>query len=212
MSSEPSDYGAMPPPPPPEPPATAPFAHEPQPRAAGPAVRRWDRTDAVIGTALVMLVISLFLPWFSVTVRLGSAGPVSGTGNGTRAHGYLWVVFVLAILALVVLVARDAISRIPGNLPSPGQLLVGTTGLALILTVLGVVFRPAGYTGSGYKGPFGWTGAFPHLAVSVSWSYGGFVAVAAAVVAFVAAFISSGPLQEAGRAAETANRSSTAAG
>jgi hypothetical protein len=188
-------------------------AEAPPPAAAGPAVRRWDRSDAIIGTALVMLIISLFLPWFSVTLRLGSAMPASGTGNGARAHGYLWVVFVLAIVALVVLVARDSISRIPGNLPSPGQLLLGSTGLALILTVLGVLFRPPGFRGMGGVG-FGWTGYAPlsHFIVSVSWSYGGFVAVAAAVVAFVAAFISSGPLQEAGRAAQAANRVGPAAG
>jgi hypothetical protein len=79
-------------------------------------------------------------------------------------------VFVLAIVALIVLVARDAIGRLPGNLPSPEQMLVGATGLALVLTLLGLLQQPP--SGS---------------AVSVSWSYGGFVALLAALVAFFAA-------------------------
>ncbi len=175
----------------------------PAPPAPAATLRRWDRGDAIIGTALVVLIISLFLPWFTATVSLGSRVLVaSSAGNGLRTHGYLWVVLVLAITALAVLVARDAIGRIPGNLPSPGQLLVGTTGLALILTVLGLAFRPAGVS---FKGPFGWTGyaQISHLVAAASWSYGGFVAVAAALIAFVAAFVLSGPLQEANRAGRT---------
>ncbi|MGO8960098.1 MAG: hypothetical protein ACLQFR_22420 [Streptosporangiaceae bacterium] len=194
MASGPAGYEYLPPPPVPE--AT---------------VRRWDRSDAAIGLALAVLAVSLFLPWFSGTVRLGNETLVgNGALSGTRAHGYLWVVLVLAIVAMVVLVARDAIRRIPGNLPSPGQLLVGTIGLALILTVLGLAFRPPGIS----AGSFGWTGYAPlqHFSVSASWSYGGFVAVAAAAVAFVAAFISGGPVQEASRAAQAGNQASPAGG
>ena len=179
------------------------------PPGAGATVRRWDRSDAAIGLALAVLAVSLFLPWFSGTVRLGSETLVrNGAVGGTRAHGYLWLVLVLAVVAMSVLVARDAVRRIPGNMPSPGQLLVGTTGLALILTVLGLAFRPPGVG----RRAFGWTGyaPIPHFVVSVSWSYGGFVAVAAAAVAFVAAFISSGPLQEASRVAPAASRASPA--
>ncbi len=190
MVSGPVEHEYAPPPPPPD----------------SPVLRRWDRTDAVIGTALVMLMISLFLPWFSGTVRVGNL-VTNGAASGTRAHGYLWVVLVLALVAMVVLVARDTVGKIPGNLPSPGQLLVGTTGLALILTVLGLAFRPPGVVS-----PFGWTGYAPlqHYSLSARWSYGGFVAVAAAAVAFVAAFLSSGPVQEASRAAQAANQTSPA--
>jgi hypothetical protein len=167
--------------------ASGPAQDYPAPTAPAVAVRHWDRTDAAIGTALVLLLISLFLPWFSGTVLLGNRTLASGTGNGPRAHGYLWIVLVLAIAALAILVARDAIARIPGNLPSPGQMLVGITGLALLLTVLGLAFRPPGV----HIRPVGWTrfgSAIPHFAVSISWNYGGFVAVAVAAVAFVTAF------------------------
>ena len=62
-----------------------------------------------------MLLVALFLPWFST-----SAG--GGTGDGPSSHGYLWLVFVLTVVTLTVLVTRDAIARLPGNLPSPEQM------------------------------------------------------------------------------------------
>ncbi len=168
--------------------------HEFSPRPAGPATpasRSWSRHEIIIGSSLVVLMIALFLPWFSATVSFPTAQPVTGTATGPTAHGYLWFVFVLALLALVVLVARDVISRLPGNLPSADQMLTGTTGLALLLTVLGVAFRPSG--------PF----------VSVGWSYGGFVAVLAAATAFAtAAGIATG-MKPAGRAHAVLRRPKT---
>jgi len=157
--TERSPYPPAPPPPPrPAPPGSA---------APPPG---WSGSDLIIGGALVALLISLFLPWFSGTVQIFKSAAISGAGDGTQAHGYLWVVFVLAILALVVLVAGDAIGRLPGNLPSPEQMLVGATGLALLLTILGLLQRPSSAA-----------------LVSIGWSYGGIVAVLAALVAFLAA-------------------------
>ncbi len=143
----------------------------PPPPIATSGRRGWAGSDLAIGSSLIVLLIALFLPWFSVSMVLGSG---SADVDGPQAHGYLWAVFALAIVALVVLVARDAIGRVPGNLPSPGQVLVGATGLALLLTVLGVVAKPD--------------------VTSVGWSYGGFVTILAALVAFLAALGIAGPL------------------
>ncbi|HUB37595.1 MAG TPA: hypothetical protein VMA72_01960 [Streptosporangiaceae bacterium] len=153
---------AQPPPPPP-------------PASGRPGGTGWTDSDLVIGSALVVLLIALFLPWFSV---LGAAA-----ADGPTSHGYLWIVFVLAIAALMVLVARDAIARLPGNLPSPEQMLVGATGLALLLTILGVVETPSL---PGSTGP-----VVSKFFVGVGWSYGGWIAMIAALVAFVAAFAAS---------------------
>jgi hypothetical protein len=165
----------------------------------------WDGSDLALGSALIVLLIALFLPWFSETVHLGhGTAPVSGTGDGLRAHGYLWAVLALTIVALAVLVARDAITRLPGNLPSPGQMLAGATGLSFLLTVLGLAFRPSGYTTSGSAAAV--QQVFGQVHVSVGWSYGGFVAVLAALIAFIAAFGIAGPLESAYRAARAATR------
>ncbi|HEY2080847.1 MAG TPA: hypothetical protein VGH53_31340 [Streptosporangiaceae bacterium] len=157
MTSETSPYPQTPPPP-------------PAPRVPAAPATGWSGSDLVVGGALVVLLIALFLPWFSGTVQIFKSAAVSGAAAGTQAHGYLWVVFVLAIVALIVLVARDAIDQLPGNLPSPEQMLVGATGLALVLTVLGLVQKPS-------------SGAL----ISIGWSYGGFIALLAALVAFLAA-------------------------
>lgn len=150
---------------------TSPYPEAPPPTK--PIVERsgWTGSDLAIGGAVIVLVIALFLPWFSRS---------PGTSDGLSSHGDLWVVFVLALMALIVLVARDTIARLPGNLPSPEQMLVGATGLALLLTILGVVQKPSPVTGS--FGPVGW-------------SYGGWIALVAAIVAFLAAFWEAGALQ-----------------
>lgn len=155
-----------------------------------PATRTagWTGSDLALGSALIVLLIALFLPWFS-SAAVPDNGTTGGTGssNGPQAHGYLWAVFAAALVALVVLVARDAIGRLPGNLPSPEQVFVGATGLALVLTLLGVAAKPSPVALAG-------------------WSYGGFVAVLAAAVAFVAAFGSARPLNSVRRAAQSAFR------
>lgn len=153
---------------------TSPYPEAPPPPGATPpavAGRGWTGSDLAIGGAVIVLLIALFLPWFSTS---------PGTADGLSSHGDLWVVFVLALLALFVLVARDAIARLPGNLPSPEQMLVGATGLALLLTILGVVQKPSAVTGS---------------LGSIGWSYGGWVALVAAIAAFLAAFWEAGALQ-----------------
>jgi hypothetical protein len=177
-------------------PAEYEFSPQPGPEATG---RRWDRSDAAIGLALTVLVISLFLPWFNVTEHIRSAA-VTNSADGPRVHSYLWAVFALGLIGLVVLVARDAIARIPGNLPSAGQLLVGTTGLALALTVLAVATKPSGFTETA-PNVFQ---QFFHLTVAIGWSYGGFVAVLAAAAALVTAFTSAAPLQETSRVGQPA--------
>jgi hypothetical protein len=172
-----------------------------------PAMRTagWNGSDLAIGSGLIVLLIALFLPWFSETVTIGAVGPIHGTADGPLAHGYLWAVLALTIVALAMLVARDSIGRIPANLPSAEQMLVGATGLAFVLTLLGVVFKPSGYT------TFGPAITIPaisggHVLVSVGWSYGGFVAVLAALAALIATYGTPGPLHSARRVMQTARR------
>jgi putative copper export protein len=135
-----------------------------------------------------VLLVALFMPWFSGTVQ-GSNGTteVLGSADGPRAHGYVWFVFALAIIVLIVIVARDRIRNVPGNLPSPDQMLVVATGLALLLTILAAVIKPSpSFDIVSSAGPG--AALMPNFSFSVGFSYGGFIALAAAVVAFLAAF------------------------
>ena len=178
-----------------------PPAHEalPAPGAATAtaAGQSWTRHEIIIGSSLVVLVVALFLPWFRETVRLGRL-TLSGTGDGPTAHGYLWIVLLLDVVALGLIVTRNVIDSLSGNLPNAGQMLVGATGLALLLSLLGLVVKPSGYSSSSAS-------AAVRFIVTISWSYGGFVAVLAAAVAFVVALISAGPLHKASRATRAAS-------
>lgn len=153
---------------------TSPYPKAPQ---TTPTAERsgWTGSDLAIGGALVVLLIALFLPWFSA--------PGIASTDGPSSHGYLWLAFVLTILALIVLVARDAIAQLPGNLPSPEQMLVGATGLALLLTILGVAQSPSRVAGN----------------LGSSWSYGGWVALVAALIAVIAALRETGALKSGNR-------------
>jgi hypothetical protein len=156
-------------------------------RSARPAARPdWTPRDLVLAGASVVLAIALFLPWFSASVRLRSgfsAGGgfarlgLHGTADGPRVHGYLWIVLVFVLATLAILVLRPYLATLAANLPSPRQLLLATTGLALLLTIIGFASRPTAGSTAGVLG----------ITVSVSWSYGVFVAILAAAVAFASA-------------------------
>jgi multisubunit Na+/H+ antiporter MnhB subunit len=176
----------------------------PRAHTSAASARGWAGSDLAIGAGLIVLLIALFLPWFTETLQLHPGAAFTATENGPPAHGYLWLVFALAIVALVALIDRDAIERIPGNLPSAQQILLGASGLSLLLTLLGVVFRPPGFSGSGQAVPIQALQA-PSM-FSVGWSYGGFLAVVAAAVAFAGALgiaghlpVGNGPARAQGR-------------
>jgi hypothetical protein len=182
---------------------TSPY-FEPPPPPARPA--GWNGSALLILTSLVVLLVALFMPWFSGSVHVAGRVATAGGADGPRAHGYLWFVFALAIIALVVLAARDAISRVPADLPTPEQMLMVATGLALLLTILGAVVRPS--PAINLVAPNGTLAPFPiTVAVSIGWSYGGFVAIAAAAVAFVASFRQAGPMRSAAGALRMPSRS-----
>jgi hypothetical protein len=161
----------------------------PQPASSDRPASGWTGSDLVIGTSTIVLLVALFMPWFNGTLQPVSNGTprVLGSEDGPRAHGYVWFVFALAIIVLIVLVARDRIGSAPGNLPSPDQMLVVATGLALLLTILAAVIKPSPtfdiVSPTGSIPPI-----FPNFNLSIGFSYGGFIALAAAVVAFLTAF------------------------
>jgi hypothetical protein len=100
----------------------------------------------------LVLLISLFLPWFSV----GGYFSVSGLS----AHGYLYLVLFLSIAILLYLGARAGWDRLPITVSiahSPVMLVASLVNFALVL--IGFLFKPSG---------FGWSvGAWLGLIASV---------------------------------------------
>jgi hypothetical protein len=112
--------------------------------------------NRVVGPATLVLLISFWLPWYSF-------GPFSA--DGLSAHGWLFIgVTDSIVVVLYILITAFGV----GDLAAPGrmsndQLLTLITGVNVALVVLGFLLKPSGF----------------------SWSWGAFLALAAAIVAFL---------------------------
>ena len=131
----------------------------PMPKRVGKSRQRLNalnHRDRVAGPATLVLLISFWLPWFSI-------GPLSA--DGLSVHGWLFIAVVDSIvLVLYVLITAFGVGdlAVQGRM-SKDQVLALITGVNLALVVLGVLLKPAGF----------------------SWSWGAFLALVAAIVAFV---------------------------
>lgn len=143
--------------------ASPPSVPPPSPGAAKPQIQiDWkaiSRVDRLVGGGTLVLFISLFLTWFSY----------AGFGiSGTSAHGYLWIVLILALGILGLLAAEvSGVWKLPAaSAISRDQILLVGTAINFVLVLIAFLLKPGGY---GFHG--------------VGWSYGSFIALAAAVVA-----------------------------
>jgi hypothetical protein len=136
---------------------------KPKPKRVGKVRRRvneLNRKELVFGPATLVLLVSFWLPWYSA-----SLGPFSASVGGLSAHGWLF----LAVLDAIVLVLYVLITAFgAGDLADMGrlskeQLLTALTGVNLLLVVIAFLLKPSGF----------------------SWDYGAFLALVAAVVAFL---------------------------
>jgi hypothetical protein len=127
---------------------------------------RWTTTDRVTGAATLVLFISLFLPWFSATASFGGFS-ASSSADALTAHGYLYFVLILALLLDGYLIARAMVSQLPALPVSHERLLAAVSGLNLLLVLIAVIFKPGSSS-----------------LVKVGWSFGAFVGLIAAIVAF----------------------------
>ncbi len=123
------------------------------------------QTDRIVGIASFVLLISLFLSWFSVS--LGPIGSVSA--SGLSAHGYLYIVLILSIVIVALLAVRALGAwAFPSTAPvTEEQALLIATGINFVLVLIAFLLKPGG-VGSG-----------------VGWSFGAFVGLIASIVAVV---------------------------
>jgi hypothetical protein len=138
---------------------------------------RWTRADQITGGASLLLLISLFLPWYTISVSaqglniVGLAQHISF--SGTRGHGYLWIVFFISLIILAFLVMQAGYQRLPFTLPVPPErVLLGLTGLNLLLVLLAFLVKTGTESAGG-------------ISVSVGWGFGAFLGVICAIAAFV---------------------------
>lgn len=122
--------------------------------------RRWTLADQLTGGATLVLLVSLFLPWF---------GTDAGSFNvsvGGMWHSYMVIDLILAVGIAGYLVLRAGFGAPPFGLSasSAGYLLAGAAGLNLLLAAVSFATKPAG----------------------TNWQYGAYVGLAAAIVAVIA--------------------------
>ncbi len=123
---------------------------------------RWTVADRIGGIATFVLLISLFLDWFTASV-----GVLSGSESGLSAHWYLYLVLIICIAVIVYLVLRSGWERLPVDQEVPHvTVMTAATVANLVLVFLAFIFKPSGLG-----------------IVSVGWSFGAFVALIAAIVA-----------------------------
>jgi len=136
-----------------------PVMPRPAPKRAGKSRQRLNALNAkdrVAGPATLALLVSFWLPWYSI-------GPFSA--DGLSVHGWLFIAVLDSIvLVLYVLITAFGVGDLveQGRM-SKDQLLVLMTGVNVALVLLGFLLKPAGF----------------------SWSWGAFLALAAAIVAFL---------------------------
>ena len=120
-------------------------------------LKRLSRVDQVIGGASMILIITLFLPWFGV-----SFGGYSASESGFDAHGYLFIPLLTAIVLIGYLVLRAGWDDPPMRLPvAHAPLLLVGTGLQALIVLLAFLFKPGG----------------------TSWEFGAWIGLLAALVA-----------------------------
>ena len=139
---------------PPAPHATPAFAFD---------LKRLSGAEQVIGGACVVLIITLFLPWFGI-----SGDGISVTASGFSAHGYLVIALLTAVALIAYLVMRTGWDDPPVKLPAPHMpLLLATTGLQLLIVLIAFLFKPA----------------------FTSWQFGAYLGLIAALAACAAAAV-----------------------
>ncbi len=100
---------------------------------------RWTLADRIAGIATLVLFISLFLPWF--TVSLGFA---SGSVNGLW-HGWMYLTLILSIVIIAYLVLLAGWDKLPisQDVPHLTVMMIATIVNA-VLVVIAFIDKPGG--------------------------------------------------------------------
>ncbi len=120
-----------------------------QPRPTGSVapfqfdLKRLTQVDQIVGVATLITMISIWLPWYSV-----SGYGTTASFSGTWGHGWLWLEFVVALVLLGYLVMRAGWAESPVRLPVAHAplLLVGTCVQLLLILI---AFADIPYSGLG---------------------------------------------------------------
>jgi hypothetical protein len=98
--------------------------------------------DIIAGVGGIVLLISLFLPWYGVSVDIAGF-KASESGSGWEALGFIDILLFLVSAAAVAIVAARAAGALPADIPAP-VILLGLGALAVLLVLFRIIDIPAG--------------------------------------------------------------------
>ena len=96
--------------------------------------------DIVAGVGGIVLLISLFLPWYGVSVDIAGFS-ASESGSGWEALGFIDILLFLIAVAAIAIVAARAAGALPADLPAP-VILLGLGALAVLLVLYRILDIP----------------------------------------------------------------------
>ena len=116
---------------------------------------RWSMADRIAGIATIVLFISLFLPWFTVSIGIGGVS-LSGSVNGLW-HGWMYITLILSIVIVAYLVLRAGWDKLPISQEVPHlTVMMVATIVDAVLVLIAFIDKPGGgATGWGFGAVLG---------------------------------------------------------
>jgi hypothetical protein len=133
-------------------------------------LRRLTVADKVAGAASLVLLISLFLPWYTVSVP-GASDTLSGAG----IHRFLWLSVLLSVVVLTYLIVHATVGwdSTPMNRLSREPVLLSLSLVQLVLVILPFFDVPDTLIRN----------------VTVGFAYGAYIGLVAAIAALVTVLV-----------------------
>src|SRR5215213_2547351 len=98
--------------------------------------------DIIAGVGGIVLLISLFLPWYGASVDVGGFS-ASESGTGWEALSFIDILLFLIALAAIAIVAARATGRLPDEVPA-AVVLLGLGALGVLLVLYRIIDIPGG--------------------------------------------------------------------
>jgi hypothetical protein len=96
--------------------------------------------DIIAGASGIVLLISLFLPWYGVDVNVGGFSG-SGDASGWEALSFIDILLFLIALMAIFYAVGAAAGTLPADVPT-GTALMAAGGLALLLVLFRIIDLP----------------------------------------------------------------------
>ena len=125
-------------------------------------ISRLSQGLKIAGAAAIVLLIALFLPWYTI-----DGGFVSADLSLFNASGFLAFLVLLAVIAVLGIVAATAAGSLPSLPVAPAVIVAGAAILALLIVVIRVLVVPDAGTGAFDRGIGLWIGLIAAIAMTV---------------------------------------------